>query len=139
MLAMFGGAITLPDTLAPSFFQEGLRVLDGPKIGYIGGAASADAEILIINFWASWCDACVAEQPELNRTHTEFTKDYGGTVEIIGVNVGESENKVRRYLHKYEVEYTTVLGWPSPPPGPKGQYPYTVILVPLGQGSDGHI
>lgn len=36
---------------------------------------------LIINFWASWCPACVAELPEFQSVHERF----GDEVTIVGV------------------------------------------------------
>jgi len=36
---------------------------------------------LVINFWASWCPACVAELPEFQEAHEEF----GDQVTFLGV------------------------------------------------------
>lgn len=36
---------------------------------------------LVVNFWASWCPACVAELPEVQAVHEE----YGDEVTILGL------------------------------------------------------
>lgn len=44
-------------------------------------------EIVIINFWASWCPPCKAEMPDFQR----FYEDYGEEIQIIMVNMSHSE------------------------------------------------
>ena len=51
---------------------------------FSGGEASfADfsGKPLVVNFWASWCPACVAELPEIQSVHEQ----YGGEVTIVGL------------------------------------------------------
>lgn len=42
--------------------------------------------VLLINFWATWCDACIEEMPSISRLHSTF-KDKG--FEVISINVDE--------------------------------------------------
>ncbi|MFO7773981.1 MAG: redoxin domain-containing protein [Dehalococcoidia bacterium] len=49
---------------------------------------------VLINFWATWCPACVAQQPHLQAAFVET----GEKVEFIGINLGESEQKVREHI-----------------------------------------
>ncbi len=46
-----------------------------------------DAKVILINFWASWCPACMVEMPSLAKLHASY-KSQG--LEIIGVNVDEN-------------------------------------------------
>lgn len=48
-------------------------------------------KLFIINFWASWCDACIEEMPSIVSLYNEF-KDQG--LEVIGVNVDENPDRV---------------------------------------------
>jgi len=43
--------------------------------------ASFEGKPIVINFWASWCPACVAELPDLEEVHQEF----GDEVTILGI------------------------------------------------------
>ena len=51
----------------------------------LDGASTAFEEFegtpLVINFWASWCPACVAELPEFQAVHEQ----RGGDVAILGI------------------------------------------------------
>lgn len=40
---------------------------------------------LVINFWASWCPACVGEMPDFAEVHAEF----GDRVAFLGLNMQE--------------------------------------------------
>lgn len=42
--------------------------------------------VVLINFWASWCEACIAEMPSINKLRATY-KDQG--FEVIGVNLDE--------------------------------------------------
>ena len=53
--------------------------------------------IIIVNFWATWCPPCRAEIPMLNR----FYKKNRKNVEIIGVNVNVTKNGVRNFTEQF--------------------------------------
>lgn len=40
---------------------------------------------VVVNFWASWCPACVAEMPDFEAVHQQFA----GEVEFLGLNMQE--------------------------------------------------
>ncbi|MDX1607359.1 MAG: TlpA disulfide reductase family protein, partial [Candidatus Competibacterales bacterium] len=42
-------------------------------------------QVLVVNFWATWCPPCVKEMPALNR----LQQQAGGPVQVLGVNMGE--------------------------------------------------
>ena len=57
-----------------------------------------------LNFWASWCPPCQFETPVL-RDVSDAYADQG--LEVIGVSVRESsEDNVRAYAEKYQLDYT---------------------------------
>lgn len=47
--------------------------------------ASLQGRPVVLNFWASWCPACVAEMPDFQRVHEQL----GDAVAFIGVNTQE--------------------------------------------------
>ena len=49
---------------------------------------------VLVNFWATWCRYCVVQQPYLQAAFEE----KGAEVEFIGINLGESEQKVREHI-----------------------------------------
>lgn len=42
---------------------------------------------LVVNFWASWCPACVAEMPDFETVHDAF----GDQVVFLGMNMQETD------------------------------------------------
>ena len=41
-------------------------------------------ELVLIDFWASWCGPCIATFPELKKLHTAYTDEH---FEIVGVSI----------------------------------------------------
>ena len=51
-------------------------------------------KVLLINFWASWCNSCIREFPSLERLSRSM--DNSRFV-LLAVNVGEGKGTVRRF------------------------------------------
>lgn len=52
--------------------------------------------VVLINFWATWCGPCVEEMPALQDLYEEYGDS--DNVEIILINAGESSQTVHRFL-----------------------------------------
>jgi len=64
-----------------------LQTLDGKKLKY----SELGAKVVLLNFWASWCEACVVEMPSIVKLHQMY-KDKGLTV--VAVNLDEKPESV---------------------------------------------
>jgi thiol-disulfide isomerase/thioredoxin len=65
-------------------------------------------EVVLINFWATWCPPCRAEMPELVRLQREHGKEG---LQIIGVTYPpEKKARVRRFARSLKVNYPIILG-----------------------------
>lgn len=57
----------------------------------VGGAEANLADFagtpVVVNFWASWCPACVAEMPDFEQVHREL----GDQVVFLGLNMQETD------------------------------------------------
>lgn len=63
-------------------------------------------KVVLVNFWASWCPPCVEEIPSLNRLQTKLAgKDFT----ILGIDMGEDAETVRRFLEQVPAEYPVLL------------------------------
>jgi thiol-disulfide isomerase/thioredoxin len=86
--------------LAPSFTLQGTDgttyVVDGPR-----------EKAVIVNFWASWCDPCKLEAPELNAMATK----YKDVLDIYGINVSSQDYKpnAERFIKKYGLVFPVMF------------------------------
>jgi peroxiredoxin len=64
------------------------------------------SQMIILNFFATWCGPCATEIPELNRYHNEH-HDEG--VLIVAIDVNEQEHVVRQFIDRYEVAFPVAL------------------------------
>lgn len=56
---------------------------------------------VVVNFFASWCEPCRAEMPDLQAVHTEL----GDEVTFLGVNLRDSEDDARALLEETGVTF----------------------------------
>ncbi len=62
--------------------------------------------VVLINFWASWCGPCLQEMPLLNKIHNKY-EPLGFTV--LGVNVEQNSDKARAFLAERGVDFPVLL------------------------------
>ena len=63
-------------------------------------------EVVMINFWASWCGPCRQEMPLLDELYTQY-QPLGFT--ILGVNVEEDSTKARQLLKDIPVSFPVLF------------------------------
>ncbi len=62
-------------------------------------------QVVVLNFWATWCPPCIEEMPSLVRMQARM-KARGVTVLAVSVDVDESN--YRRFLKDHNVDLLTV-------------------------------
>jgi cytochrome c biogenesis protein CcmG/thiol:disulfide interchange protein DsbE len=67
-----------------------------------GSLAQHRGKVVVLNFWASWCEPCRDESPLLQRWHKRISKQ-GGTV--VGVDVLDVGGDARAFAAKYGMRY----------------------------------
>jgi thiol-disulfide isomerase/thioredoxin len=84
--------------------------------------SSYRGDVVVVNFWASWCGPCRREQPGLQRLHEE----YGDGVAFLGVDFKDDPAAARTYLDEFEVTYPSV-----PDPGGRLAHEFGVPYLPV--------
>jgi cytochrome c biogenesis protein CcmG, thiol:disulfide interchange protein DsbE len=75
-----------------------LRTFDGVEYD----TAELVGQVVVINFWASWCKPCEQEAAELEQAYQQF-KDQG--VVFLGVNYVDTEPEAKAYLERFGITY----------------------------------
>jgi peroxiredoxin len=86
---------------APAFT---LKALDG-KTYTIGEASDKP---IVLQFWASWCEACTVEAPTLKKLH----ESYRDKVDFYGVNLSSEEKQadnISAFVQQNEWSFTNLL------------------------------
>lgn len=69
-------------------------------------AADWDGKVLVLNFWAPWCEPCRDEIPMLNR----LQQDFGARgLQVLGFTVDEPP-AARAFAAQFEFSYPVLLG-----------------------------
>lgn len=63
-------------------------------------------KVLIVNFWATWCEPCREEVPVLLRVQA---KHASNGVQVVGISI-DSVDKVRQFAIEYRIGYPLVIG-----------------------------
>lgn len=87
---------------------------------------------IVLNFWATYCQPCLAEMPALQRQYERY-KEQG--IVVLGVNTGESAATVSGYIRRLEVNYPIVLdpGYQVVKQYQVGPIPHTLFIYPDGK------
>lgn len=105
MLAVFVGAAGAqglkPWTDGPT---PALRLQD--LAGKTHDLASLRGKVVLVNFWATWCEPCREEMPSMNRLRASLA---GRPFEILAVNLGEPETRIERFLEKIPLDFPVLL------------------------------
>lgn len=98
LMALPAGAVTVQDA-APDFT---LKSLEGSNLRL----EEYRGQVVLINFWASWCGPCRQEMPLLDRLHQRYT-DTGFAV--LGVNVEGEEAPARELIDRIPVTFPVLI------------------------------
>ena len=63
-------------------------------------------KIVFINFWTTWCLACVIEMPSMEKLHQQF-KDKAFV--MLAINLQESASTVIEFFREYKLTFTALM------------------------------
>jgi len=63
-------------------------------------------KVVLVNFWATWCEPCREEMPSFERLRQSFA---GRPVEVLAVNLGEPVGRVERFLERMPLGFPMLL------------------------------
>ncbi len=123
---------TLIGTQAPGFVA---RTLDGSQTVRL---SELRGQVVVLNFWSSWCAECVVEHPALAATWDRYRDD---DVVVLGMNFDDAKGAAASFASRLGIAYP-VLADPSDRTaiafGVTGP-PETFLIAPDGTIAGKHI
>ena len=119
------------DPSIKAFFANPWQTPDGKP----ANSQNWRGNVLVVNFWASWCPPCVEEMPALDKIAQEYAPK---NVLIVGIGI-DSPSNIREFLQKTPVSYPIVLGGiegsnlSKQMGNTQGALPFTVIINSKGK------
>jgi len=92
-------ALPMVGTRAPDFSLSG-------STGRNMRLSELRGEVVLINFWATWCGPCRQEMPQLNQLYAQY-RAAGFT--LLGVNIDDKRNNAEAMMKKLGVHFPTLF------------------------------
>ncbi len=106
-------ALVLSPALAPAEVPEGqpapqvsMKLLDDGAVSDFPGWEAYKGKVVVLEFWATWCEGCVDALPHLNALAAAFR---GKPVEFISVT-GERAGTVKKFLETHTMAGSVAFG-----------------------------
>ena len=65
-----------------------------------------EGRTVAVNFWASWCGPCRAEQPDLNEASQALPDDE---VAFLGVNIEDTRPNAQAHAREFDIPYPSLF------------------------------
>jgi len=93
--------------LSPYTAHPGTTVFDLPDLkGQQHSLGDYRGQVVLVNFWASWCSPCIKEIPVLKRLKQDL---HDQPFEVLAVNVGEQKYRVWKFVKLISFELPVLL------------------------------
>jgi peroxiredoxin len=86
--------------IAPDFH---LKAADGTSMRL----SDLRGQVVLLNFWATWCPPCKAEMPDLNGLNRDYGPGHRFTV--VGVDLEENPEAVASFAREQEISFPLLL------------------------------
>jgi len=73
--------------------------------GKTTGIEHLKGRVVLIDFWATWCEPCLEELPELNVLYKDF-KAQG--LEILAISVDRERENIEKFLKEFPLDFPVI-------------------------------
>jgi len=68
--------------------------------------SSFSGRVVLLNFWATWCEPCEREMPAMERLYQALPRD---DFELVAVAIDDKEEDVRAFQERYQLSFPILL------------------------------
>ena len=139
-----GGDPVVRGARAPAFSLERLSAEEPSTAPGNGGGATAGEDgrgggrvsleslagrVVLVNFWATWCEPCEQEMPAMERLYRSLPRDR---FEMLAISIDDEPSKVAAFVDRYSLTFPILLD-----PGKRVAERYQTMGVPESLLVDG--
>ena len=104
----------LASSIGPDDLEDSKAIGRDAPLGYtvkdMNGAdvrlASYKGKVILLNFWATWCEPCKEEIPDL----IALQKQYNDDVVVLGFSIDDKPEELKKYAKAFEINYPVLVG-----------------------------
>jgi len=89
-----------PSKGAPEFILENIR---GGKTNSL----DLKGKVIVVDFWATWCDPCKAEVPHFNKLYQDY---QGKDVQVVGIAIESPYKDIVPTVKEVGINYPVLVG-----------------------------
>jgi len=94
---------------APAQQSQSIPPISLPQLhGQTLSSEDLKDNIVVLDFWATWCENCVSEIPEFNKLDKEYSSRG---VKVIGLAVQSGwASDIEKFVKQYDMRYAVLVG-----------------------------
>jgi cytochrome c biogenesis protein CcmG/thiol:disulfide interchange protein DsbE len=106
-LLVVGLIVVVSDSVRERVIQVGDKAPDFTIVSDKGekvALSNFGGKLLVLNFWATWCQPCLSELPSLNAMTRRL---QGSGVVVVGISVDKDEKAYKKFLERFHLNFAT--------------------------------
>jgi len=106
LIILLFSALTAQSSVGQTFLETRVKNVNGQQSNIL--KESGESEIIVLDFWATWCKPCIKALPKIEALSEEFKEN---SVKFIGVNGDSPRNtaKVKPFVKTHGISYPVIL------------------------------
>ncbi|MBI2835471.1 MAG: TlpA family protein disulfide reductase [Acidobacteria bacterium] len=130
------GAFICPSDTKRANLNFTLKDLNGNDVRL----AEYEGQVILLDFWATWCGPCKVEIPWFVDLQTRYGKQG---LQVLGISVDDTIEKLKPYAAQFKMNYPVLQGLSRDDVlnafGPMDGFPTTLVISREGRICETHI